>query len=273
MLSSLKYSTHGFKHVELNHPQALRISAHTKPTARGRHQLQVLAKERVPSAGPSTALRLFIDSADKVEWSKWLPTGMFYGITTNPAILERDGVHCTLPALSALSSDAFALGATEMQLQAWGGSTDALFECGLQLAEMDDRIVVKVPITREGIEAGNRLLREGVGVTMTAVYTTHQAFSAAALGATYAAPYLGRMNDNGRAGIDNIIDMQRIVEASDSDMRVLVASIRQASELAELAAEGLDTFTFSPAVAAQLFNDSLTINAAAEFEAAAVRMQ
>eukprot|EP00854_Cymbomonas_tetramitiformis_P000728 gene728-1194_t len=151
---------------------------------------------------------------------------MFYGITTNPAILERDGVHCTLPALSALASDAFALGATEMQLQAWGGSTQALFECGLHLAEMDDRIVVKRFLLQPAIQcmtgqAGNRLLREGIDVTMTAVYTTHQAFSAAALGATYAAPYLGRMNDNGRAGIDNIIDMQRIVEANDSDMRIL----------------------------------------------------
>jgi transaldolase len=79
------------------------------------------------------------------------------------------------------------------------------------------------------------------------------------------------MNDNGKDGFDECVKMQSIIDGVGSDTRVLVASLRDADTLADLAVEGLDTFTFSPNVARELFDEPLTDDAAAEFEKAAAR--
>lgn len=214
-------------------------------------------------------LRLFLDTADRAAWHQWLPTGLFHGVTTNPTLLAAAGVPCRLPALRALSAQAFALGAAEVQIQTFGRAAEALEENGRFIADLDPRIVIKVPATRAGIGAAARLVASGVRVTITAVYAPHQALIAAALGADYAAPYFGRMNDAGRDGMGDIAAMRRIVGEAGGAMRILVASLRAADDLARLAALGLDTFTFSPAVAALLFADPLTEAAAEAFEIAA----
>eukprot|EP00242_Pyramimonas_sp_CCMP2087_P010513 CAMPEP_0198221208 /NCGR_PEP_ID=MMETSP1445-20131203/82626_1 /TAXON_ID=36898 /ORGANISM="Pyramimonas sp., Strain CCMP2087" /LENGTH=252 /DNA_ID=CAMNT_0043899257 /DNA_START=153 /DNA_END=911 /DNA_ORIENTATION=+ len=211
-------------------------------------------------------LRLFLDSADEREWEKYFPTGVLYGITTNPSILKRDGVPCTVSSLRDLAERAFDCGTKELLLQAWGSSASEMADIGDELSRIDPRINIKMPLTKTGIEAAYLLQKQKVEVTLTACYTTHQALTAASMGACYLAPYLGRMNDNGRDGMQNIINMHRIVTATGSTTRIMVASIRSADEMALLAAEGLDVFTFSPAVAEELFNDPLTIAAAAQFE-------
>lgn len=214
-------------------------------------------------------LRLFLDTADREACERWFETGLFHGATTNPTILAASGVACTIAALGALASDLFALGAAEMQAQTWGRSAETLLRHGRMIAAIDPRMVVKVPITRDGAVAASILKQEGIRVTLTAVYGAHQALSAAAIGADYAAPYLGRMNDAGRDGFDEILAMRAIVHQSGSAMRILVASLRQADDLARLARHGVDTFTFSPKVAAALFDDALTTAAAEAFEVAA----
>lgn len=218
-------------------------------------------------------LRLFLDTADVAAWRTWLPTGVFYGVTTNPTLLERaKATRCDAGALAELAREAFRLGAEEVQLQTWGGKdVDALAQRGATLAAIDPRVVVKVPITEAGARAAHLLVQDGHRVTMTGVYATHQVVSATALGAAYAAPYLGRMNDAGLDGLDAIMDMQCIVDAMESDLRVLVASVREVGEVAKLAAAGVDTFTVSPGVAEQMFAEPLTHKAAEDFEAAAER--
>jgi len=219
-------------------------------------------------------LCLFLDSADEETWNAWLPTGMFTGVTTNPAILERDGVECSVESLSELARNALEFDAvTEFQVQTWGEDSDEMWKNGIALAKRDpDAIVVKVPATLEGIKAANALVADGVRVTITAAYAPHQVLIAASIGANYVAPYLGRMNDAGRDGMGTIISMQETVDALESDMRILVASVRTAAELSKLAAKGCDTFTISEKVAAEMFADPLTTQAALDFENAAARM-
>ncbi len=96
---------------------------------------------------------------------------------------------------------------------------------------------------------------------------------AARSGVEYIAPYLGRMTDNNKDGYDECRQMQRIVDGLGSGTRILVASLRDADTIAQLAQEGLDTFTFrfSPDVARELFDEPLTDNAAKEFEEAVAR--
>lgn len=86
---------------------------------------------------------------------------MFYGVTTNPAILEKDGQACTFENLRGMARRAFDLGCDEIQLQTWGDSTAEMASNGEELALIDSRVVVKIPITREGIKARAALTPRG----------------------------------------------------------------------------------------------------------------
>jgi len=216
-----------------------------------------------------SGLRLMLDTADRTAWETWLPVGCFYGVTTNPLLLKAAGVACALPALAHLIGEAFKLGAQEAHAQAWGRTRALYYEHGRELAALDPRVVVKLPATVEGAAAAAMLRREGVRLTMTAVYNAAQALAADALGADYAAPYLGRMNDLGRDGFGEIVGMACAARARGSAMRILVASLRDSDDVVRLASEGLDTFTFNPTVAAGFFADSAAADAVEAFEAAA----
>lgn len=98
----------------------------------------------------------------------------------------------------------------------------------------------------------------------------HQVLIAAALGADYVAPYLGRINDLGRNGREDLVAMQRAIAGVGSTTRILVASIRSIDNITLLATQGLDTFTFSPLIAAAFFDVTATNEAAADFERAAL---
>ena len=211
-------------------------------------------------------LRFFLDTADVKEWAKWLPSGLFYGVTTNPVLLKAAGVACTHSSLRDLARAAFALGAQEVQIQTWGRTVAAYIANGQEVALVDPRVVVKIPTNEAGIHAAKVLIAAGLRVTLTAVYTPAQALLATAIGAGYSAPYLGRINDANRDGFGDIAAMNR---AAGGDTRILVASLRSAGDVAKLAAEGLDTFTFSPKVAADFFADELANAAIEAFEVAA----
>jgi transaldolase len=225
----------------------------------------------LPEANP-LKIRLFLDSADSKQWQKWLPTGIFYGLTTNPLLLERAKVSCTVEQLKELARQGFNLGVKEIQLQTWGNSVEALVNTGKLLAAIDDHIVVKVPITQIGTEAASRLIAQGIRITLTGVYAVHQILIAAALAADYAAPYLGRINDLGRNGREDLVAMQRSILGVGSVTRILVASIRNVDDIAFLTTQGLDTFTFSPTIAAAVFDVTATHQATTDFEQAARRM-
>lgn len=218
-----------------------------------------------------SALRLFLDSADIRQWDNWLSSGLFYGITTNPLLLQKAHVPCRLPDLEILAGQALAQGIQEVQLQTWGATKAEQIETGLALAAIDSRIVVKVPVTRLGTEVAANLLSSGIRVTLTGVYALHQVLTAVALGADYAAPYLGRINDLGRNGRQEVADMQRAVNGVRGSCRVLTASIRSIDDITALAMQGVDTFTFSPAIAGEWFQVPATERAAADFEAAAAQ--
>lgn len=215
--------------------------------------------------------RFFLDTADTREWDALLPRGLFYGVTTNPTLLERANEPCTIANLHKLASKALSY-TEEFMCQSWGSTANELYQNGVAISEFDrERVVIKVPVTATGAEAASKLSKSGVRICFTACYNKNQALIAASSGVEYIAPYLGRMTDNGKDGYGECRTMQRIVDGLGSDTRILVASLRDADTIAELAMEGLDTFTFNPNVARQLFDEPLTDNAAKEFEEAAAR--
>lgn len=218
---------------------------------------------------------LFLDSAEPEAWERLLPMGLFHGVTTNPLLLERSGQACTVENLARLAGRASALGAREIQLQTWGASAAEMIDCGTRLAEVAHGkldVVIKVPATATGWKVAARLREQGSAVTLTAVYTPGQVLAAAALGAAYAAPYLGRLDDAGQDGAAVLRSMNGTLSGTGADTRLLVASLRSAERVVELAATGFDTFTFGPPVADELLAESLTDTAAADFQRAAEAM-
>ncbi|MEL6471208.1 MAG: transaldolase family protein [Cyanobacteria bacterium J06623_4] len=218
---------------------------------------------------PCPPLRFYLDSAEVSAWETWLPTGLFYGVTCNPLLLARASVVCEIETLARFANQAFDLGAQEVHLQVWGESAADLSQTGQLLGEIDRRVVVKFPATQPGTTAAASLIRAGMPVTLTAVYAARQVLIAAAIGASYVAPYLGRMNDAGRDGRREVATMQQMLAGVGSQTRVLTASIRAIEDISVLSAQGVDTFTFSEKIARAFFEVPATLKATAEFEQAA----
>ena len=215
--------------------------------------------------------RFFLDTADTGEWDALLKLGIFYGVTTNPTILERCHQPCTIENVRALAIRALAQ-TEEFMCQSWGPTAQDLYETGMALSQPDrDRIVIKVPVTMIGVEAAHLLHQSGVRVCLTACYDSKQALVAASVGAEYIAPYCGRMTDAGKNGEEECMRMFDIVDGLTGETRILAASLRSVESIARLAEAGLNTFTFSPDIARMMFDEPLTAKAAAEFEEAAAR--
>jgi transaldolase len=216
------------------------------------------------------ALRLYLDSADVSEWDRLMPSGLFYGITTNPLLAARAGLDYGDIDWLDLAKRAKHLGATELHGQIVGDDGAAqefaqnLYEVG---AKVGIETVIKIPLTQRGIFLTPKIQSLGGKVLMTACYSAKQMIIAQALGATYIAPYVGRM---GEAGLDAMTELRKIKSIGmTGTCRPLLASLRSVAQIIELIDMGHDCFTIAPSIADALMSDPLTDRAAAEFEAAA----
>ncbi len=220
-------------------------------------------------------MQLYLDSADPADWARFLPLGVFRGVTTNPVLLERAGQACTLHNLENLTRQAVEAGCGEIHLQTWGRTATEMITNGSQLALMAGlgiAVLVKVPATEMGLKVAEKLAASGCRITLTGIFNPGQILLAAGFDADFAAPYLGRLNDSGRDGMAAILKMHDILVGSGSSTRLLVASLRSADQVIELASQGLDTFTIGAPVAAALLAEKLTEDAAADFQRAAEAM-
>lgn len=214
------------------------------------------------------APRLYVDSADTERVSRLLTAGVVHGVTTNPTILERGGRSAAeIPDLYARWVEE---GAREVFFQTWGGDTASFLRNADGIRALGERVVVKVPATFDGFAAASALVRDGVTVLVTAVYSVGQALAGASIGAQYLAPYLGRMRDAGLDGDAMIARMQEVCGGSSSN--VLAASMRSADDITALRLAGVPYFTAAPDVIEQVLWNEVSDGSAAEFDAAMVRL-
>lgn len=126
--------------------------------------------------------RFFLDTADTSEWDALLPRGLFYGVTTNPTLLERADEPCTVENLHKLATKALQH-TEEFMCQSWGSTCDEMYNNGMAISEFDrERVVIKVPVTATGAEAAAKLTNAGVRICFTACYNKNQALIAASSG-------------------------------------------------------------------------------------------
>jgi TalC/MipB family fructose-6-phosphate aldolase len=209
-------------------------------------------------------MRLYLDTADRAAAEPLLATGLFAGLTTNPTILDRAGLGVDdIPDIYAWAHEA---GAREIFFQTWGSDTQALVERGRSLYKLGDDVVVKVVASKEGAAACATLAAEGIPTLLTAVYAPGQVMVAAAAGATYVAPYLGKLDDAGLDGIAEVTAMQELLVATGSTCKILLASVRSVPAMVALARRGVGAFTMATPVAEAFFDDELTAAAIAVFD-------
>lgn len=205
---------------------------------------------------------LYLDSADMAALGACLPHPVIHGVTTNPTLLQRAGIgRAAVPGLLARCIER---GAKQVQAQVYSSDVDGMLEDAHAMLRHFDtgQLVVKIPATRQGLDAGARLIAQGVPVTWTAVYAPEQAHFAAQLGAAYAAPYLGRLVDSGVDGFALIAQMQSLVlQRPASGTRLLVASVRTRGAYLSLLELGVGAITIPPRLFAELLDHPATLAA------------
>ncbi len=200
-----------------------------------------------PSSAMTGPMRLYLDTADASELERVLPSPLVHGVTTNPTLMRRAGL--SWADLPHFVERAEALGARSVHVQVRHREATEMLRDAREFLGLAAKatIVVKLPATGEGLSAAATLAQEGVSVTMTAVYEPEQALWAALVGARYAAPYLGRLQDAGRDALAVIARMQQVLEVygrrDGTDLRLLVASVRSREAFRDLLALGVGAVT------------------------------
>jgi transaldolase len=198
-------------------------------------------------------MKLFIDSGNLKEIESLVPLGIVDGVTTNPSLLAKESgdyrqilKRICRTVLGPVSAEVVA---TE---------PEAMFREGRDLARIDEYIVVKVPFGKAGVQACQALVKEGIRVNVTLVFSAAQALLAAKAGASYVSPFVGRLDDVATSGMELIGHIVQIYENYEFATEVLVASVRHPIHVVEAARMGADVCTCPAAVIEALFRHPLT---------------
>jgi transaldolase len=198
-------------------------------------------------------MQLFLDTTDTAVLKDLAATGLVDGVTTNPSLIAKSG----RPMLEVIAE---ICGLVEGPVSAEVAAIEAegMLAEGRRLASVATNVVVKVPLTREGLVATAAFTREGIQTNVTLCFSASQALLAAKAGATYVSPFVGRLDDHGADGMALISEIRAIYDNYDFDTEILAASIRNPAHVTAAALSGADCATIPPNVFADLFKHPLT---------------
>jgi transaldolase len=198
-------------------------------------------------------MKLFVDTGSIKEIEAVAALGILDGVTTNPSLLAKESgdFRANLKKICDIVKGPVS---GEVTATDFAG----MMREGHDIAKIDGHMVVKVPLTRDGVKACKALSDEGIPVNVTLVFSPAQAWLAAKAGATFVSPFVGRLDDIAMNGMDLIREIVEIYDNYDFTTEVLVASCRHPIHVTEAARMGADIATCPPAVIDQLFNHPLT---------------
>ena len=206
----------------------------------------------------------FLDTADTQAIQRAVDLYPLSGVTTNPSIIAKENK----PLKEILQNIREIIGPDRLlHVQVAGKTADVMVqEARLLHAKVDDRLCIKVPVTREGMKAIRLLAAEGFTVTATAILTPQQALMAAVAGAAYLAPYVNRLDNICGNGIQVVSDIAALLAIHNLDAQLLAASFKNVQQVHEVALAGCQTVTIAPDVFEQLLVHPLTDSGVAGFE-------
>ena len=198
-------------------------------------------------------MRFFLDTADIAEIERGLEWGMVDGVTTNPSLIAKRGKPY-LPTVQAIAE----LVPGPVSGEVLATEYDEILDQGRRLAGLADNVVVKVPLSPDGLRAVRTFDAEGIDTNVTLCFSATQALLAAKAGATYISPFVGRLDDVATAGMDLIEQVVAIYHNYAFDTQVLVASVRSPLHMAQAALLGADVATLPFKTLEQLYHHPLT---------------
>jgi len=198
-------------------------------------------------------MKIFIDSGSVKDIEGLVPLGIIDGVTTNPSLLAKESGD---PQAIIKTICRIVQGPVSAEVVAT--NTAGMISEGRVLAKIDDHVVVKIPFTRDGIQAIKALSSEGIRINTTLIFSPTQALFAAKAGASYVSPFVGRLDDISTNGMELIREITEIFGHYDFPTEVLVASVRGPMHIIEAARLGADICTCPAAVIEQCFKHPLT---------------
>ena len=198
-------------------------------------------------------MKIFLDSANLESIKKYNDMGILDGITTNPSLLSKEGgdPQKTMEEIVRIIDG-------DVSLEVVSTEYEGMLEEGRHLRKYGDNVVVKCPMTPEGLKACKALTAEGIPVNVTLIFSSNQAILAAKSGAKYVSPFIGRLDDVGKDGMQLISEIKQIFSNYKFSTQVLVASIRHPIHVIEAGKIGADVVTLPPAVLEKMFKHPLT---------------
>ncbi|HEY8498397.1 MAG TPA: fructose-6-phosphate aldolase [Limnochordales bacterium] len=178
-------------------------------------------------------MQFYLDTASVAEIKEAASWGILAGVTTNPTLVSREG----RPFLRILE-EICEIVKGPVSAEVVGQDAETMVKEARELSRVAPNIVVKIPITVEGLKAVSRVSREGIRTNVTLVFTPMQALLAARAGATYVSPFVGRLDDIGHTGLDVVRDTVEIFDQYGIETQVIAASIRHPLHVLEAARAG-----------------------------------
>lgn len=198
-------------------------------------------------------MKIFIDTANIKEIREAASMGLLDGVTTNPSLVAREGRNFT-----ELIKEICAIVDGDISAEVIATDYDGMMKEGRELAKIDDKIVVKIPLIKEGLKAVRSLKAEGIRSNVTLCFSPNQALLAAKAGAYILSPFVGRLDDISSNGMELISQIITIYRNYGFDTQILVASIRHPLHVADAALMGADIATIPFNVITQLVKHPLT---------------
>ncbi|MES2519685.1 MAG: fructose-6-phosphate aldolase [Bacteroidota bacterium] len=209
-------------------------------------------------------MKFFIDTANLAEIQEAQDFGVLDGVTTNPSLMAKEGISGKNNVLKHYKAICDIVDG-DVSAEVIATDFEGMIREGEELADLDDKIVVKIPMIKDGIKALKYFSEKGIKTNCTLVFSAGQALLAAKAGASYVSPFIGRLDDTGYDGIDLIEQIRTIYDNYGFDTEILAASIRNPIHIIKCAEIGADVMTGPLSAIMSLLKHPLTENGLKQF--------
>ena len=209
-------------------------------------------------------MKFFIDTANVEDIKKANDMGVICGVTTNPSLIAKEGRDFN-EVIKEIAS--IVDGPISGEVKATTVDAEGMIKEGREIAKIHPNMVVKIPMTVEGLKATKVLSSEGIKCNVTLIFSANQALLAARAGAAYVSPFLGRLDDISQPGIDLIETITAIFDNYGIDTEIIAASVRNPIHVTDCALAGADIATVPYKVIEQMTKHPLTDQGIAKFQA------